>query len=590
MTSNWQFLVAALLVGIGIIYRYWRQPNNLAAYGVAWAVEIFVAQAIAIANYSNLILSTVNIGLGLFSLIFTSWLLSSRLRFAELTSFNLIPLLYALLGVLWRSSDFTAYTGLLTLGAAITGIGVGDRHRKWKGITYLSVAAISVAVYELVIYQMLQASGGSLADGFTILAIVAAAIALIYRIFALLFIERRQRAEGRGQKEQFPWDSVEPAIEDRQIKDYGGGAYPTSEKEQGQIKPSALCPRTSAFQGGSLGKRGNLALFNLSLEEIVIVAHIHWAIGSILKIIAAGIAIESTAHLTPVSVTVSLILGAYAIVQARDKNTKSDWWVYVGLVEIAATTVYARLIWTQLSILDPWRAMLVCLVALTIYQMPWQSWGWRSTPWHRIALAMPAVTALLTVENISYFSLLVVAAFYARIAIGQRNIRWSYISLWFIDWGITKFLVENNFTNILLYASIISLSLFYVAQFDSYLITPAQRKKRHYLRIFASSIICSIALIFHQDTGIIPSIISFLLIFFGLGLKIRAFLFVGTITLIMTVFYQAFVLVFKYSFLKWIIGLVAGIILISIAANFERRRVQIVTVFQNWFEQLENWY
>lgn len=525
MTSNWQFLVAALLVGIGIIYRYWRQPNNLAAYGVAWAVEIFVAQAIAIANYSNLILSTVNIGLGLFSVIFTSWLLSSRLRFAELTSLNLIPLLYALLGILWRSTDFTAYTGLLTLGAAITGIGVGDRHRKWKGITYLSVAAISVAVYELVIYQMLQASGGSLADGFTILAIVAAAIALIYRIFALLF-----------------------------------------------------------------SKRGNLALFNLSLEEIVIIAHIHWAIGSILKIIAAGMAIESTARLTPVSVTVSLILGAYAIVQARDKNTKSDWWVYVGLVEIAATTVYARLIWTQLSILDPWRAMLVCLVALTIYQMPWQSWGWRSTPWHRIALAMPAVTALLTVENISYFSLLVVAAFYARIAIGQRNIRWSYISLWFIDWGITKFLVENNYTNILLYASIISWSLLYVAQFDSYLITSAQRKKRHYLRIFATIIICLIALIFHQDTGIIPSIISFLLIFVGLGLKIRAFLFVGTITLIMTVFYQAFILVFKYSFLKWIIGLIAGIILISIAANFERRRVQIVTVFQNWFEQLENWY
>ncbi|MGL5878287.1 MAG: ATP-binding response regulator [Xenococcaceae cyanobacterium] len=64
--------------------------------------------------------------------------------------------------------------------------------------------------------------------------------------------------EGRGQKEQFPWDSVEPAIEDRQIKDYGGGAYLTSEKEEGQIKPSALCPRTSAFQGGSLGKKVEL--------------------------------------------------------------------------------------------------------------------------------------------------------------------------------------------------------------------------------------------------------------------------------------------------------------------------------------------
>jgi hypothetical protein len=524
MSNNWQYLIASLLIGIGIIHRYWRQPNNLAAYSFAWAVEIFVAQAIAIANCSTLILSTANIALGLLSLIFTGWLSSRQSRFAELISLDLIPLLYALLGIVWRSNDFTAYTGLLTLGAAITGIYVGDRHREWKAITYLCVAAISVAAYELVIYQMLQASGGSPADGFTISAIVAAAIALIYRIFALLF-----------------------------------------------------------------SKRGNLTFFNLRLEEIIIVAHFHWAIGSILKIIAAGIAIESTPRLTPVSIAVSSILSAYALVQARDKNAKSDWWVYVGLVEIAATAVYARLIWTQLSILDPWRALLVCLVALTIYQMPWQSLGWRSTPWHRIALAMPAVTALLTAENISYLSLLVVTAFYARIAIGQRNIRWSYVSLWFIDWGITKFLVENNFSDFLWYASIIGLSLLYIAQFDSSLITPAQRKNRHYLRVFGSGIICLTALLFDRETGIIPSLVSFFFIFAGLGLRIRAFLFVGTITFIMTGFYQAFVLVFKYSFLKWVIGLVAGIILISIAANFERRRVQIVTVLQNWFDRLREW-
>ncbi|MGL5807501.1 MAG: Ig-like domain-containing protein [Xenococcaceae cyanobacterium] len=90
------------------------------------------------------------------------------------------------------------------------------------------------------------------------------------RLFIAANIERRQKAEGRRQKEQFPWDSVDPAIEDRQIcvscfsealpkekvwrKDCGGGAYPTSEKFEGKIKPSAFCPLPSAFQGGSLGK------------------------------------------------------------------------------------------------------------------------------------------------------------------------------------------------------------------------------------------------------------------------------------------------------------------------------------------------
>ncbi|MEO0835341.1 MAG: type I polyketide synthase [Cyanobacteria bacterium J06642_3] len=45
-----------------------------------------------------------------------------------------------------------------------------------------------------------------------------------------------------------------PATVDRQIKDFGVGFKLTSEKEEGRSKPSAICPRTSAFQGGSLGK------------------------------------------------------------------------------------------------------------------------------------------------------------------------------------------------------------------------------------------------------------------------------------------------------------------------------------------------
>ena len=49
-------------------------------------------------------------------------------------------------------------------------------------------------------------------------------------------------------------DSDPPATVDRQIGDYGGGFEPKSKKGEGGSKPSALCPTTSAFQGGSLGK------------------------------------------------------------------------------------------------------------------------------------------------------------------------------------------------------------------------------------------------------------------------------------------------------------------------------------------------
>ncbi|MGK7877685.1 MAG: hypothetical protein AB4426_31600 [Xenococcaceae cyanobacterium] len=529
VVSSWEYLVASALIGGSIIYRFWQQPNNPAVYGVSWAVEICIAEGIMLVGGSTLALATANIILALFTLLLANWLLSGESRLSRLTSLETLPLLYALIGIGWRLEYFNTYTGLLTLGAALTGIWVGCRRREWKIITYFSLAGISLAWYELVIYQMLQAPGGSPADGLTILAVVAAAIALIYRVFAWF------------------WQS-----------------------------------------------QGNDTFLNLSVTEIKITAHIHWAIGSILKLLTAGFAVESTPRLTPISIAVSLILGAYALVQGRDAETRgegaaSDWWVYVGLVEIAGTAVYARLIWTQLSVLDPWRAILACVVAFAIYQMPWRSWGWQVTPWHRAALVIPALTALVTMEDLDYLSLLVVAAFYARIAIRQRNIRWSYVSLGFIDWAIARWLSEQQLTDILWYASILGLSLLYIAQFDPELKTPQQRRNRHHLRIFGSGIICLVALLFHQDTALIPSLISLVVIFAGLGLRIRAFLFVGTATFVLTVFYQLIVLILEYPFSKWVIGLIAGIIFISIAANFERRREQIIMVLQNWIAQLNQW-
>jgi hypothetical protein len=523
-TANWQYLLASFLISVGIIYRYWQQPNNLAVYGVAWTSEIFVTEAIAIFGSSSLKQSTANILLGLLGLLITNWLLSKRSHLSELISLDLVPLLYAALGIIWRSNSFTAHTGLITLGAALIGIGIGDRRREWKALSYLSVAAISMAGYEIVIYQMLQKSGGSKADGLTILGLVATAIAIIYRLLVWFWQKKRKHS-----------------------------------------------------------------IFNLAIEEILAIAHIHWAIGSIFTILASIVAINSKPQLGHITIFVSLILVGYAIAQGKNNNPRSDGWIYIAATQVIITSISARSIWQQLSILDPFRAIIVCLVALILFRIPWQNWGWRSIPWYVVAVTLPTLTVLLTANNISYLNLLVVAVFYSLIAIARKNIRWTYMSLWFIDWGLTKFLLEYNLTDILWYAAIIGLSVLAIAEFDPVLSTAPQRKNRHYLRIFGSGIICLTALLFHQKTGIIPSVISLFFIFTGLGLRIRAFLFIGTVNFILTVFYQLIVLVFDYSFLKWVIGLVAGILLISIAANFERRRGQIVALLQNWFEQLTGW-
>ena len=75
----------------------------------------------------------------------------------------------------------------------------------------------------------------------------------------------------------------------------------------------------------------------------------------------------------------------------------------------------------------------------------------------------------------------------------------------------------------------------------------------------------------------------------GLGLRVRAFLYVGTITFLVNVSYQSILLSLQYSFLKWVIGLIAGIILISIAANFEIQRDRLNLLIRNIGDELAKW-
>lgn len=538
--ADWKYLAASALIGGAIVYRCFFQPHDIGVYSLSWAVELVFAEGILLIGGSALDLATANIILGLITLFVSdAWAIKYR-RPIPLSSVEILPLLYALLGIGLRLGYFNSWTGLLTLGAALTGIGSGRRHLEWKPLTYLSLAGISVAWYELVIYQMLQATAGNAADGFTILASVACAIAIFYRILAWF------------------WQS-----------------------------------RTSA------------PLLSLSVAEVKITAHLHWAIGSLLMLIAMSTAITTTPRLTIAGVTVSLILVGYALLEGRYSDNKdshsseswvkadSDIWVYLGLIELAGTGIYARLVWTQLSVLDSWRAIIACVLAYGMYQLPWERWGWRRTPWRRAAIVLPLFAVLATAQVISDGSLLIVAGFYAWIALRHSNLRFTYISVALIDWAIVRGFDRLHLTDILWYTTLLGLSLLFVAQFDPDLKRPEQRELRHYLRLLGSGAICGVALIYHQDTGFvpgfIPGIISIIALFTGLILRIRAFLLVGTATFLLTSFYQLVILISRYPFIKWVVGLIVGIMFIGMAANFETRREQIASVLRTSRNELGDW-
>lgn len=529
LAETFLYLVTVAILIRALWWRYRQQPHNYVVYAFIWLAELAIAGLVVGIGGNRMLLALANMILGLIALVLVRWLKQTASPWARL-NWTYAPLVYAGCAMVWRLSIFNAYTGLIILGTGLILLNtqLPQAHLQPQ-VNYGGILAISLGIYELVGYQILTTDLTHIADSLTIVAFITIAIALSYRVAAFLI----------------PNDPVNLTY---------------------------LLP------------------INLQAINLRLIAHLHWALGSILKIMTVGITIgNTTSRLNLISIATSFCIASYAVIQGRESQGEEgekyqDWWVYVGLVEMAATLIYSRLIFSRLSLFDPWRVIFTCAVALLIYQIPWQNLGWRITPWRRTALIIPAVMALVTGEDISVLSLIVTAVFYLRIASAQNQIRWSYVSLGFLNWLVIK-LVWQYQGNFIWVVGIISLSILYVAQLDSYY--QSHRQSRHYLRLLGSSLICIAALLYQPL--ITPGLISFCLIFTGLGLRIRAFLFTGTVTLVVTALHQLIILVLTYSFLKWVVGLLAGICSIAIAASFERRREGILNHLNNYRSNLRHW-
>ncbi|MGB2926782.1 MAG: hypothetical protein WBB82_15895, partial [Limnothrix sp.] len=391
-------------------------------------------------------------------------------------------------------------------------------------------ARITWGVYGTVIYQMLQSTGNNLGNALTVLAFVGIILALIYR--SLYWLQTR---------------------------------------------------------------RGHEQFASIPIKEILIAGHLHWAIAATFKLFTLPYFLPEPPSFRIMAIAVNICLALYAFIQAQNHSHEpdskwSDWWIYVGAIELVTTGMQARWMWNQLETIDPFRVLLVSLLALMIFQLPWKNMGYHQAPWHRVGIAMPALCIVMTGSSeVSYLSLFSITCVYLRIAQIQKNVRWGYLSLIFGNLLINKILFRFDLIQPLSYALQMGLSILIVAQIDPDFANRKKRRLRHYLRILGSGLICVIALINYQQFGITPAIISLIFVFLGLGTQIRALLYNGTVTLILTGIYQLIILIDTYSFSKWIVGLVAGIILISVAANFEKRRLQIMTVLKHWVKELEQW-
>ncbi|NJO20190.1 MAG: hypothetical protein HC838_09205 [Spirulinaceae cyanobacterium RM2_2_10] len=317
-----------------------------------------------------------------------------------------VALIFAALGVILRLSTFNAYTGLLTLAAALVALG-SSRHRpSWRFLSILGLAGFTVGVYELVYYPLSQASGGNRADGMTILAAVGLALMLLARLIAA----RWQRSGGQPVAQLRPQDLTQAA----------------------------------------------------HLHWAIAAVWLFLAIGS------RGPEPLQLAFLTVLSWLV-LTMYALGQARSRSLAS-SEVWVYLGLISATAGSLYARLAWQWTWLDDWWLLLIGAIALLCELspweRWGWPLQPWRRAavvlPALALAVTMAAAGTARTLD------LLLLAAIYAVIAAARRQWRWTYASLLLGNWALGRWLFEQDWLESgSVYGFLLGLSLLYAAQVES---------------------------------------------------------------------------------------------------------------------------
>ncbi|MEO1403845.1 MAG: hypothetical protein AAFV72_21710, partial [Cyanobacteria bacterium J06635_1] len=330
---------------------------------------------------------------------------------------------------------------------------------------------------------------------------------------------------------------------------------------------------------------------HLKSRELIAVAHIHWAIASGLLLGSLNYPLEQNSLL---GLGVGIFLVRYAIKQGQ-RHPYLAWaelWVYLGGLEALGLAVHGVTLLLPPLLLQamlPWVSALATGLAFIMCGLPWQQWGWPTRPWKVMSGFLPIAGIAVSYAAIAPVSLFIAAVFYGFLAWKYRQLRWRYLSILLIDWAVFTWLVQLNWVTPSALAYLGGLSILSTTWVDPGLKQVSAYRLRHYIRVLGTGIIGLVPLLTHQTTGLLPAGISLLVILAGLILRIRAFLYVGTTVFLLNAVYQLLILSFTYSLLKWIVGLIAGLAFIVIAANFETRRAQLSTLVSYWVDTLKDW-
>jgi hypothetical protein len=582
----WQYTAASAVLLVATLYRTAQSATDFTYLTLAWSVELLIAAALTLSGQptrttfdhlaiANLALfdhlAIANLALAVTTQLAGDWQIARRTHQLSLPSppsspspphpstppipftWHLIPLLYALFAIALQPF-FTTTSAFYTLIGALVGIGVGRRLPSLKALTFLSVLVGSFAANEFLVAQLRQAQGGNPNDTLIMLALLAAVLAIAAHL---------------GQQWAIPW-------------------------------------------------------LRLSKDEWSLIANLHWGLGNFWLILALTIFLSPTAEWLWLVATI--LLATYALAKGHrhwherdipssgaDRSQPSPHppitppssllppslsWTYAGIVESLIAIGYLLHKLLPEPALTDWAGTIAVAIALTLYFGPWQTWGWDEHPWKRMAAVLPGVVLLIVAWGTNIQSLLMGAAFYTWLAAAERQPRLSYIGVLLADWAILRIFATYELREPLWFVMVLSASLLYVAQVDPGLQNQCDREKRHWLRSLATALVCLTG--FYQSeagivgvapvfAGLLALSLEFGFILVGLLLRIRAFLYIGTVTFILQVLWQLWRFISDYSLMLWALGILVGLVLIWVAATFEARRAQVNTLMQQWASQLNQW-
>jgi len=530
-----------------------HRPREWRYWSLAWATEVAVALSIllnvtitspvgvrltseslsfsdplVLARVGPIAIATVGLAFAV-QIMGDVWVVTKRSPYRD--SWHYIPLAYVGLGVLLGHIGFQADTGFFSLAAGLLLLGIGRRSGDFsKYVSYAGLAAITVGAYELLVYQLLQASGGSEGDGVALLALLAVALTAVYRAvkrWSPRYLRMTPRELGIANHAHWALGSV----------------FCVAAPMYGLSLPSG----TALWTGCSL----------LLCGYALSVGNRRWTPNTF---------VMRYDEWTWLGLIGALVCVAYdRFVWFPDRT---GLFVWGGAIACVIGFVFYYLPWERFGWSEPWRTMGLCLPVLTLsittdfattqgLLLMATFYAWMAKQTSQVRLSYLGVV-LLDLALLNYLDIRDWLTPMLLSLIGGFSVLYvAEVDPYFRGQSARQ---QRHWLRVLA-SGLVGVTALYQTEVGEAMLAYAA----------------------------IAVLIGVVFIFAGLILKVRAFLYVGTATFVVQVVRVLWLFINANSLLLWAVGIVLGLLFIWVAATFESRRSQVMSRLSAWTAALETW-